>query len=317
MKRIKPVVNSWRRISDIKYLSRNTNSLRYPTLQSECRRPLSVILQNMRSVRNKAVAMHEQIVDCNVDIALLTETWLKETDSSVINDLTPPGYSYLGMIRVAKAGGGIGILHKDEIIIKVRQSPTMSTFEHLVLQSKYTCIIILYRLPDTDMKFFLQEFGDVLGEISSVPGNLIIAGDFNIYVDNSKREGVTEFAQILDQHELEQNVVGVTHKRGHNLDLVITRQGEDTVRDVHIVNRHISDHYSIDFNIFSCHHLSRNMDGEIFRRNFRDIDISTLKNSLMVNINKETDSDADTIIESYMNAVETTLDELCKKNGGN
>ena len=163
------------------------------------------------------------------------------------------------------------------------------------------------------MKIFLQEFGDVLGEISSVPGNLIIAGDFNIHVDNSKREGVTEFAQILDQHELEQNVVGVTHKRGHTLDLVITRQGEDTVRDVHIVNRHISDHYLIDFNIFSCHHLSRNMDGEIFRRNFRDIDISTLKNYLMVNINKETDSDADTIIESYMNAVETTLDELCPK----
>ena len=104
--------------------------------------------------------------------------------------------------------------------------------------------------------------------------------------------------------------MGVTHKRGHTLDLVITRQGEYTVRNVHIVNRDISDHYSIDFNIFSCHHLSRNMDGEIFRRNFRDIDIS---NYLMVNINKETDSGADTIIESYMNAVETTLDELCPK----
>ena len=60
--------------------------------------------------------------------------------------------------------------------------------------------------------------------------------------------------------------MGVTHKRGHTLDLVITRQGEYTVRNVHIVNRDISDHYSIDFNIFSCHHLSRNMDGEIFRR---------------------------------------------------
>ena len=55
------------------------------------------------------------------------------------------------------------------------------------------------------------------------------------------------------------------------------------------------------------------MDGEIFRRNVHDIDISTQKNSLMVNINKETDSDADTIIESYMNAVGTTLDELCPK----
>ena len=70
------------------------------------------------------------------------------------------------MNRVAKAGGGIGILHKDEIIVKVRPNPTMSTFEHLVLQSKYTCIIllyILYRPPDTDMKFFIEEFGDVLG----------------------------------------------------------------------------------------------------------------------------------------------------------
>ena len=106
---------------------------------------------------------------------------------------------------------------------------------------------------------FLQEFGDVLGEISCDPGNLIIADDFNIKVDNSKKEGVTE--QILDQHELEQNVVGVTHKRDHTLELVITRQDKDTVSDVHIVNRDISDHYSIDFNIFSCHHLSRNMDG--------------------------------------------------------
>ena len=46
----------------------------------------------------------------------------------------------------------------------------------------------------------------------------MIAGDFNIHVDNSKREEGTEFAQILDEHELEHNVVGVTHKRGHTLD---------------------------------------------------------------------------------------------------
>ena len=49
VKRIKPVVNSCRRSSDIKYSSRNTNSLRYPTLQSECRRPFSVILQKHSS----------------------------------------------------------------------------------------------------------------------------------------------------------------------------------------------------------------------------------------------------------------------------
>ena len=49
---------------------------------------------NARSVRNKATDVGEYILDNDVDILALTETWLKDDDNVIQGNCTPAGYTF-------------------------------------------------------------------------------------------------------------------------------------------------------------------------------------------------------------------------------
>ena len=36
------------------------------------------------------------MLDYKADLMLLTETWLKPSKSAIVNELTPPGYNFIG-----------------------------------------------------------------------------------------------------------------------------------------------------------------------------------------------------------------------------
>lgn len=58
------------------------------------------------------------IVDRQIDVFTVTETWLAdETDEFIIRDLCPTGYEFYNVPIVSRIDGGIGIMH-----IKVRCS---------------------------------------------------------------------------------------------------------------------------------------------------------------------------------------------------
>ena len=67
-----------------------------------------------------------------------------------------------------------------------------------------------------------------------LPGNLLIAGDFNYHVDNSTNPDTIKFNKILESFNLQQHVNGPTHKKGHTLDLIITRIGDRLVTNIEI-----------------------------------------------------------------------------------
>ena len=49
---------------------------------------------NTQSCRNKTLAIFDHILENDLDIMALCETWLKpSTDANMINDLTPVGYA--------------------------------------------------------------------------------------------------------------------------------------------------------------------------------------------------------------------------------
>ena len=87
--------------------------------------------------------------------------------------------------------------------------------------------------------------------------HILIAGDFNIHIDNSSMDSATKFIQILDQYNLQQHVNGATHTKGHTLDLVITKRDDSIIDNVQIANCDISDHYSVFFSLICS---SENID---------------------------------------------------------
>ena len=94
---------------------------------------------NARSVKNKRLLIKDWVVDNNIDILALAETWLQpdNKDDHIIGDLTPTDYSFYHSPRQTR-GGGVGILVKDGFDISRSTISThqFQTFEFMDMQIK-------------------------------------------------------------------------------------------------------------------------------------------------------------------------------------
>ena len=85
-----------------------------------------------------------------------------------------------------------------------------------------------------------------------MPRRVLIYGDFNFHMDDKADWDATRFGELLDLFNLKQPVCVPTHKRGHILDLVITRnetEGALGLRNVVVMEQFISDHKTVCFNL--------------------------------------------------------------------
>ena len=73
----------------------------------------------------------------------------------------------------------------------------------------------------------------MIDKLNQAEGMLLVAGIFNIYVDDVNNKTSKDFSSQLDISNLKQYVNGKTHTSGHTLDLVIARHGELNVTDIH------------------------------------------------------------------------------------
>ena len=53
----------------------------------------------------------DYVVDNNINICTVTETWLKHEDEVIRAELNATGYTFKDVPRVDRQGGGIGLLH--------------------------------------------------------------------------------------------------------------------------------------------------------------------------------------------------------------
>ena len=184
------------------------------------------------------------MIDQKADLMFLTETWCKPNKSAVLNELTPPGYSFIGECRSLKRGGGVGLLYKSAYKFCKTKTKRYDTFEHLDVKSTQTArpvrIVIIYRPPTTPIQSFLDEFG------------------------------VKALNDILAENNLKQHVTEPTHMKGHMLDLVITRSSSSFVSSTTAYPSSISDHYSVIFRLSSASPVSGRAVKQL--RDFRGIE---------------------------------------------
>ena len=98
----------------------NCDSSRLPAFSHFKPTETRFALFNVRSVRNKRLLIKDYVVDNDVDIFALTETWLHpdNRDDQVIGDLIPVGYSFYHVPRQFGNGGGVGILVKNGFYVE-------------------------------------------------------------------------------------------------------------------------------------------------------------------------------------------------------
>ncbi|XP_072022074.1 uncharacterized protein [Amphiura filiformis] len=109
----------------------------------------------------------------------------------------------------------------------------------------------IYRPPPSSenkltQSMFLEDFGTFLETISAIPGEIILLGDFNCHVNDADDRFARAFQDLLDAVGLKQHVNGATHKSGHTLDLMISRDTSNVITGVvEIIPEIFSDHYPV------------------------------------------------------------------------
>ena len=101
---------------------------------AEHKQALHIGLVNCQSIVNKKDEIADYTRDTNMDIVVLTETWLTgiETNQVVIGNVTPPGYVFNHIPRTNRKGGGVAILSKSASKFMCHIKPSrLRTFKQL------------------------------------------------------------------------------------------------------------------------------------------------------------------------------------------
>ena len=91
-------------------------------------------------------------------------------------------------------------------------------------------LLVVYRPPSkskgSSFSMFTSEFESLVDDLCLSQMPLIITGDFNIHVDSSSDPSANVFRNLLASRNLRQSVTCPTHRKGHTLDLLITRESD-------------------------------------------------------------------------------------------
>nr|XP_054768161.1 uncharacterized protein LOC129275690 [Lytechinus pictus] len=250
-------------------------------------------LWNARSLSNKTVCTCDLILDNNLDVLVVTESWLTGDcrDDTVIADLksTLPNYEILHCPRKTSRGGGICVIHRSSATTSVKEIHKFSSFELLDLSIRFSPSSVLhlyavYRPPPSSSNkltcgMFTSEFFTLL-ESAAIDDNCpLIVGDFNIHVDNTSASYVRTFLGSLDSLGFQQHVQEPTHRAGHTIDLIISRRVDDIVSGIHLLSNLPSDHSAVIATIKT--ESSGNPRKRITYRKLQSIDICSFRQDIL------------------------------------
>ena len=134
------------------------------------------------------------------------------------------------------------------------------------------------------MQNFFGDFDDYLDYLTHLPGKLIIAGDFNIHVEDNNCPEAQKFLTFISNYGLVQHISEPTHNLGGTLDLVLTRSNSIdaiNVSDIKVTKTTTtSDHFLVSF---SCLFQSTKNSARIIKegRQIKNIDVNLFKMDIL------------------------------------
>ena len=281
---------------------------------------ISVAVINARSVRNKTTTITECITDHNIDILAITETWLKKnSDKPIIAAMTPSGYSFVNAPRASGRGGGVGVIHRDELSCKQLPPSNNVTFEMIRTRfsgttSKTFNIFTIYRPPSSaktprPMADFYIELEHLLTDVSLCVTPTFIVGDFNIKYDVESE--ARPLLQLLESFNLVQHVKDATHTAGHILDFVISHKDCALSSPVVVQPMSISDHHVVRYVIDVNRPPKKSV--QIIKRNYRSFDVDVFNadvlNTCLTLSTAAPTSNVNELVASYNLSVKCVLDK--------
>ena len=216
-------------------------------------------IANARSARGKTEEILYYVIEVNLDLTSLSETWIDNNDDMTKAKLKTENLKYMANKERSHKGGGLGIIYKTTFTISMLTCGEIQSFEYCILKigievTKHLTGLLIYRLPYSanhpiSVGTFLEELGDFNSVQLNDHPNLITLGDLNIQDEDIENIDRRNYHDLLDSYDLKQIMDVVTHEDGQTLDHIVIPTVSN-VQFTEIEQSHkISDHYFIHANI--------------------------------------------------------------------
>ena len=314
----KPVSHRTSCLVDIKFTDHCDDSAIFNT---------TLVTLNTRSVCNKTASINQFIVDNDVPLFAVTESWLGKTaDAAITQDLVPETHSIVSAPRKNKRGGGVALIYKNGFDIKTIDSTNdnkFKQFEHLdcLVKSGRSCIRlgVVYRPPNkTKVPEFMSEWAVYLERLLEIPQEVVILGDLNFHSEIIDDAEACQFKEMLDDYGFQQLVEVPTHNAGGSLDVAIVRK--TSVDTLVLAPPHVApsgvgngkgtftDHLAVHLQI-SMSRPKRPRKSVSFRR-IRDIDIVSFREDISTRLSTHNEDDSAEDFIQYFNSSMSDILEI-------
>ena len=235
-----------------------TDTCDYLDMESTCNlkvsdTDLTILHINIRGLISKQQTLSRLLYDClgesKIDVITIVEMWLTKESLKLVN---VPGYTYLGVHRLQKKGGGVGILVSDTLHYRVL--PNLSLVDNHVeyfsveikVANKKIIITSLYRPPNTDSEQFLTSFNYLSKELSKTKCDSIIGTDHNLnLLRYSEHKCTRKFLECIidtDRYPCITHPTRITHQSATLIDNIIVNRNLYSTSHSGIIVSDISDH---------------------------------------------------------------------------
>ena len=151
--------------------------------------PLIFVLLNVRSIRKKTLLLRDYIVEHDIDLLAITETWVTDvsSDEFYCSDICPEGYNIEQLPRNYADVGGVALVYRRWFKVKKDVQTIHRSFELINIHITSACnhnlrLAVIYRAPPSlengfTVRIFLEEFSSFLEGLVLTTSALLVAGD--------------------------------------------------------------------------------------------------------------------------------------------
>ena len=130
---------------------------------------------NAQSIKNKDQLIVDYLLNEYIDVAIITETWLKDADDMWLQgcELNKNGYKISCSNRKNRQVGGVALVYKDSVTIKMPKKDQSVTFEKAMWHIRYPgvelAVSAIYHPPYSETyqvtnNQFVDEFSKYIAE---------------------------------------------------------------------------------------------------------------------------------------------------------
>jgi len=174
---------------------------------------MSIGCINAQSLSNKAIALCHNVINEQLDILVIMETWHEDSSSTILRCVTPTGYHCIDAARPIPPDtgvdtvdfqnhGGLAFVHRNTVAFQKRHLDcNITTFEYLcgyaVAGDSHFVLLRVYWPGSRVLSVsFFAELSAVFEQLATYRCPVVVCGDFNVHVDQTDNVYVVQLTQL-------------------------------------------------------------------------------------------------------------------------